>query len=368
MESPMPPVRLLVLACAVAFAVLLVPAAGGSGTSGLVVSQIFGGGGNGGAPYTNDYVELFNRGGTAVSVDGWTVQYATAAGTSWHATPLTGGIQPGGHLLVQLAGGADGAPLPTPDASGTTNLSSTSGKVALVRDTAALTCGATAGSCSANALIEDLVGYGAAGDYEGSAPAPGLSSTTAALRGGDGCTDTDVNSADFAAAAPAPRNSTAATHPCAAAPPPAASSSADATVDVDVESVLSLALERPSLSFGSTTAGSTPSPISERVTVLSNHPAGYTLSVHRTAFAPADLPLALQAGGAPSGGVLGSAFAGGGLVPIPVGPSSLTVGTTSALGAPGGDVWPTSVGFAGPIPSVAPGRYTATLTFTVIAR
>jgi hypothetical protein len=364
----MPSVRSLVLACFVALAVVVVPAAGGSGTSGLVISQIFGGGGNAGSPYTNDYVELFNRGASAVNVSGWTVQYATAAGTSWQVTPLAGTIEPGAHQLVQLAGGAVGAPLPAPDATGTANLSAASGKIALVRDTAALTCGASAGSCSPLSQVEDLVGYGTAADYEGSAAAPGLSSTTAAIRAGEGCVDGDVNSADFSATAPAPRNSTAATHPCSGPPPPpSASASAEASVDVDVQPVLSLALERASLGFGATTAGSTPSPISERVTVLSNHASGYALSVRRTAFAPADLPLAIQAT-APAGGVLGSGLAGGALVPVPIAPSELTLGTTSAIGAAGGDVWPTNVGFSAPIPAVAPGRYTATLAFTVIAR
>jgi type 1 fimbria pilin len=31
-------------------------------------------------------------------------------------------------------------------------------------------------------------------------------------------------------------------------------------------------------------------------------------------------------------------------------------------------VWPTSIGFASAVPAVAPGHYTATLTFTVIGR
>jgi serine protease Do len=44
--------------------------------------------------------------------------------------------------------------------------------VAVVRDGAALTCGATAGSCSAVPLVADLVGYGGATDFEGAAPAP----------------------------------------------------------------------------------------------------------------------------------------------------------------------------------------------------
>jgi hypothetical protein len=267
-----------------------------------------------------------------------------------------------------LASGTEGAPLPTPDASGTTNLSATSGKVALVRDATPLSCGATAGSCSAIALVEDLIGYGTAADHEGTGAAPALTSTTAAVRAGDGCLDTDVNSADFAAGPPAPRNSSAPAHPCSAPPPTGATTSADATVDVDVQSALSLALERPVLSFGSTTVGATPAPIGERVTVVSNHAGGYALSVQRSRFAPADLPLGLRANGAPAGGVLASAVAGGALVPISIAPSSLAVGTTSAISAPGGDAWSTSIGFSEPIPAVAPGRYTATITFTVIAR
>ena len=53
----------------------------------------------------------------------------------------------------------------------------------------------------------------------------------------------------------------------------------------------------------------------------------------------------------------------------PIGASTvLTVGTTAGPSSGGGDVWPTNVGFAGPLPVVAPGRHTATLTFTVLAR
>jgi hypothetical protein len=357
-------VRLLVL---LTLLVLFVQPAAASGTSSLVVSQVYGGGGNAGAPYANDYVELFNAGTTPVSITGWSVQYATAAGTSWSATPLIGSVQPGGYYLVQLAGGSVGGALPTPDATGTTNLSATSGKIALVRDTAELTCGAAPGSCSAVVLVEDLVGFGTAGDYEGSAAAPALSSTTAAVRGDSGCSDTDANAADFMAVAPAPRNSASATHGCSTTPPTGPSATQTAAVEVQVEPVLSLSLERATLSFGTTTAGAAPAPISERVTVLSNHPAGYALTVHRTAFAPADLPLALQAT-APPGGTLGSALAGGALAPVPIGPSVLTIGQTSAISALSGDVWPTNVGFAAPFPTVAPGRYTATVTFTVIGR
>lgn len=360
--------RFRLLAVLLALAVLAVPSAVGSGTGALVISQIFGGGANAGAPFASDYVELFNRGSSAVDIGGWTVQYATAAGTTWQATALAGTIQPGRYYLVELAGGSSGGALPTPDATGSTNLSATSGKIALVRGTGPLSCGATPGSCSAEPLVEDLVGYGTASDYEGAGAVEVLSSTTAALRAGGGCTDTDANSADLDAGAPAPRNSGSAANPCSGPPPPSGpSDSEQATVDVDVGAVLSLSLERSTLSFGATTAGATAAPISERVTVLSNHPAGYALSVERSPFAPSDLPLALRST-APAGGTLGPALGGGAFAPIPIGPSALTIGTTAATSPSSGDVWPTEVGFASPLPSVAPGRYSATLTFTAIGR
>ena len=96
----------------------------------LVISQVYGGGGNSGATFSNDFVELFNRSTSPVRVDGWSVQYASAAGSSWSVVPLTGTVAPGRHYLVQLAAGAGEAPaLPTPDATGGANLSGTSGKV-----------------------------------------------------------------------------------------------------------------------------------------------------------------------------------------------------------------------------------------------
>ena len=109
----------------------------------LVISEIYAAGGNAGALYANDYVELFNRGGSTVDVSSWSVQYATAAGNTWSATPLAGSIAPGRHLLVQLGPtGTVGSPLPAPDVTGTTNLAASGGKIALVHDSAAILCGA----------------------------------------------------------------------------------------------------------------------------------------------------------------------------------------------------------------------------------
>lgn len=347
---------------------LLLAAGGAQGASSdVVISQVYAGGGNSGATYTNDYVELLNRGPAAVDLGGWTVQYATAAGTTWQATALSGSIQPGRYYLVQLASSAAvGAPLPVPDASGTSNLAASGGKVALVRDAAPLACGATAGSCSANTLVADLLGYGSATDYEGTGPAASLTSTTAAVRASGGCVDTDVSSSDFATAAPAPRNGSSPAATCTGAP--AVGPSAGASLDLDVAPAVSIALDRTSLSFGTVASGELPPSVAERVTVLSNDAAGYTLSVHRTAFAPADLPLALAAT-APAGAVLGPSLAGGASAPVPLtAASDLVVGSSSARSVAAGDVWLTALGFTAPLPVLAAGRYTSTVTFTVVGR
>jgi hypothetical protein len=357
---------------ALAFAALLVAApASPNSSSGIVVSQLYAGGGNSGATFTNDYVELFNAGSAAVTVDGWTLQYATGAGSTWQPTALSGSIAPGGRFLVQLAsGGAAGAALPTPDATGTSNLAVSGGKVAVVTDSTALSCGASAGSCSAVGSIADLVGYGSAADYEGAAAAPALSSSTAGVRADDGCTDTGSNADDFTAGIPTPRNSSAPATTCGSGPPPPTGDgvSASATVDVDVQPVLSLALEQPALSFGNAFSGDTPAAVSERVTVVSNNAAGYALTIHRSAFTPTDLPLGI-ASTAPAGGTLGPALVGGARPSIPIAPAAdLLVGNTSGRSAAGGDAWPTTVGFTGPLPVVAPGRYSATITYTLIGR
>jgi uncharacterized protein len=341
-----------------------------SASSDMVVSQVYAGGGNSGAAFANDFVELFNRGTTSVDLSAWSIQYASATGTSWQVTSLSGSVQPGGYYLVQLASAAAiGDPLPTPDATGTSNLANTGGKIALVRSAAALSCGATAGSCSADPNVADLIGYGSATDFEGAA-AGALSNSSSALRAGGGCTDTDTNSDDFAGASPpTPRNSATVAATCGSEPPPSGGVSQNAGVEIDIESAISIALERPTVSFGSAASGETPASVSERVTVSSNDDAGYALTVHRSAFVPADLPLGISAASAPAGGQLGPQLAGGAIASIPIAPAAdLLVGTTTAPSASAGDAWPTRVGFTSALPAVAPGRYTATITFTAIGR
>lgn len=177
----------------------------GTAQAQVVISQVYGGGGNSGATYRNDFIELRNNGAAAVVLDGWSVQYTSAAGTSWNGrTLLSGSIAPGGYYLVQQAAGSGGSvDLPAPDATGTIAMSGTSGKVALVQSAAALT-----GACPlAAAELVDFVGYGSSANCAETVPTATLSNTSAALRKGAGSVDTGNNSADFATGSPDPRNS-----------------------------------------------------------------------------------------------------------------------------------------------------------------
>ncbi|HLL46299.1 MAG TPA: lamin tail domain-containing protein, partial [Longimicrobiaceae bacterium] len=174
----------------------------------VVISQVYGGGGNSGATLRNDFIELFNPGTAPVSLAGWSVQYASSTGTTWQATALSGTIQPGGYYLVQQAAGTGGTvSLPTPDATGSIPMSGTAGKVALAQTTAALS-----GACPAG--VVDLVSFGTASTNCGAGTTPTLSNTTAALRNAQGCAYTGSLTADFGTGTPSPRNGGSPTYTC----------------------------------------------------------------------------------------------------------------------------------------------------------
>ena len=167
--------------------------------SAIKISEVYGGGGNAGATYTNDFIELYNPTASAAGLTGWSVQYASSTGSTWAVTPLAGSIAAGRNYLVQEAAGTGGTtPLPSPDATGTIPMSGTAGKVALVSTTTPLS-----GTCPTSAAIVDLVGYGAANCSE-IAPTAALSNTTSAQRKAGGAQDTGNNSNDFDIAAPDP--------------------------------------------------------------------------------------------------------------------------------------------------------------------
>lgn len=205
-----------------ALSLMLLPATARSASEGLVISQVYGGGqtSSGGAPpYAQDYVELFNRGPAAVDTTGMSVQYAGPTSTTWNVTPLgTHSVAPGQYLLVgEQLGTTGGAALPAPDVNGGISVGQAAGRFALVSRTALLECGAT---CAGSPWVVDFVGYGATPDFEGTASASGVVASTAGFRAAGGCTDTDDNGADFAAAAPQPRNSATTIAACASARTP----------------------------------------------------------------------------------------------------------------------------------------------------
>lgn len=184
----------------------------------VVISQVYGAGGNANATYTNDFVELFNKGNADVDISGYSVQYASATGTAWQVCiiPAATTLAPGKYFLVKLAGAATpvGIALPTPDldTASTINLSGTKGKVALVNNSTALS-----GAAITTGYV-DLLGYDStATSFETAAFATtGTNSTLSFQRSNNGCNDTNNNSTDFALGAVNPRNAAVAAYSCSA--------------------------------------------------------------------------------------------------------------------------------------------------------
>jgi len=202
-------------------------------TSAIKISQIYGGGGNSGSTYRNDFIELYNTSLAPVDISGWSVQY-TGATTAFAAqttgtspTPLVtiipGGsiIQPGHHFLIQESLGAGGTTTnPTPDLTGGIFVGSTAGKIALVASSVVLN-GGTAGNCPTDPLIVDFIGYGISpttATCSETAPTVTMTNTTAPIRKNNGCLDTNNNSNDFLIDGPIPRNSAFPAHGCGGDP------------------------------------------------------------------------------------------------------------------------------------------------------
>ncbi|MET0625705.1 MAG: DUF4214 domain-containing protein [Pyrinomonadaceae bacterium] len=197
-----------------------------AGSRDLVITQVYTRGGEPGATYQNDFVEIFNRGNVTVNLADYTLQVLVNAppspGFPGGLTPVsivvaTSGsplnLDPGKYFLYRLAGsgGNNGAPLPTPDSGGgsfvpPTDLPSTTGRVAIGKGLAAYPYTQFGCAVGVDAALADFFSYGAATCVEGSANFPAPSPTTAAVRNTDGCDDTDNNVADFSTAAPNPRN------------------------------------------------------------------------------------------------------------------------------------------------------------------
>ena len=175
-------------------------------TSYLVIAELYGGGGDQGSYWSNDYITLYNPTANTIDLSTWSVQYAKFNDNNWEITPLEGLIEPDTYYLIQEGGGVWGVlPLPfIPNAIGKINIDKNKGKVALVSSQNVLTLSNPIDQPD----VIDFVGYGnGTNAYEGSGPAPQLGLTSGLRRkdnGGENTYglngsgwDTNDNSLDF---------------------------------------------------------------------------------------------------------------------------------------------------------------------------
>src|SRR5215207_705762 len=203
------------------------------GSPDLVISQVYTRGGEAGATFRNDFVEVFNRGSVTVNLSDYTLQVLAnlpaSPGFPGGLTPVavrfvsSGGsvpLAPGKYVLYQFgSSGNNGAVLPlTPDNDSSTpvnvNLPSDRGRIALAQGGPTHPYVRYGCAVGVDAALADFFSYGPDTCAEGVANFPAPTLTTAALRNNDGCNDTDDNVADFASAAPNPRNTSSPARLC----------------------------------------------------------------------------------------------------------------------------------------------------------
>lgn len=178
-----------------------------------MISEVYGGGGNSGAQFKNDFIELYNPTDAPVDLTGWSVQYrsgtGTGAATAASTTNLSGTIPANAHFLIQEAAGAGGSvDLPEADVVGTIAMGGSGGQVWLSNGTTLLDPPDGNIVPTYPSTIVDFVGYANnANTYEGTriATNPGnaqsLSRDEAA--GAIDDNDSDDNGVDLTLTSPA---------------------------------------------------------------------------------------------------------------------------------------------------------------------
>lgn len=156
-------------------------------SSGVIISEVFGGGGNSGATLKNDFIELYNTTADAITIGGWSVQYFSAAVTGEASNvfviPEGRFIPSGAHFLIKASAGAGGTQeITDQDATSTLQLGGTAGKIILYNTSAAQTI-SDISSIIGNPNFVDYVPYGTtAVPVWGTAMSSNISSTTSATR------------------------------------------------------------------------------------------------------------------------------------------------------------------------------------------
>ena len=149
----------------------------------LVISEVYGGGGNSGATLKSDFIELYNPTTSPISLDGMSLQYRSATATTQPTIvfQLSGSVPANGHWLVKAADGAGGTDeLPTPDQSSTISMGGTGGQVFLADQTTPLTLSPVTGEMAGQPGVVDMVGFGSGATSFEAAQTGTVSNTTAA--------------------------------------------------------------------------------------------------------------------------------------------------------------------------------------------
>ena len=142
----------------VAGGAVLAPATANPAGTSLVISEVYGAGGNGGATYNADFVELYNPTDAAISVVGDYIHYRSVNdGSGGTPQALTGSVPAHGHYLIQMgSAGTTGSALPTPDAGPFGfSMSAAGGEVFLLDNSSAITA---SGNMAGVAHVIDMVG------------------------------------------------------------------------------------------------------------------------------------------------------------------------------------------------------------------
>ncbi len=155
----------------------------------LLIYEVYGGGGNVGATYRNDYVVLYNPSAASFDLSHCSLQYSAAGGTSFYVFPLEGTVAAESFFVITLYGGTNGSPLPVSfGPSVSLNLAAASGKLALVLGNEPI-------SGPADEFVLDFLGYGTSATLFEGAPTANLGNVASAKR--TSFSDTDDNATDF---------------------------------------------------------------------------------------------------------------------------------------------------------------------------
>lgn len=142
----------------------LAASANPAGTN-LVISEVYGAGGNTGAPYNADFVELFNPTGAPVELLGDYLVYRSSTGSPGGAVALRGTVPAGGTFLVRMSGtGANGAVVTADQvASPAVSMAAGGGQVFLTDNGRPVS---VSGNVAGKSGIVDMVGLDGATTFE----------------------------------------------------------------------------------------------------------------------------------------------------------------------------------------------------------